>query len=296
MNSNEDDDEEDKTDTNFFTGGEKSALQVEDPNKKGDKKSERSIIDQIFQRAKEQMDQPDDRPSAHDDQQEEVRKFTGTGFKLGGENQPSEQVVDTSSRLPKKPTKVTREITFWKQGFTVGEGALHRYDDPSNASVLQELNAGRVPMSLLDVEFGQDVDVSVFKKTDEDWVPPKRKVGGFAGQGQRLGSPVPGESCGGSPAPEAASEPTRETKPDDQGEGDSLVQIRFANGKKASHKFNSSDSITKVYEFVRSHPFTESGKAFILTHAFPVKPIEESNDITVGDAKLKNAVIVQRWI
>lgn len=296
MNNNEGDDEEDKTDTNFFTGGEKSALQVEDPNKRGDKKKEKSIIDQIFQRAKEQMDQPDERPSSNQDQPEEVRKFTGTGFKLGGENEPSEQVADMNSRLPKKPTKVTREITFWKQGFTVGEGALHRYDDPNNASVLQELNAGRVPMSLLDVEFGQDVDVSVFKKTDEDWVPPKRKVGGFSGQGQRLGSPVPGESCGASPAPEAQPEPTKETKPEDKGEGDSLVQIRFANGKKTSHKFNSTDSITKVYDFVRTHPFTESDKSFILTHAFPVKPIEESNDLTVGDAKLKNAVIVQRWI
>ena len=59
---------------------------------------------------------------------------------------------------------MTREITFWKQGFTVGDGPLHRYDDPRNASVLQELNQGRVPMSILDVEFGQDVDVSVYKK------------------------------------------------------------------------------------------------------------------------------------
>lgn len=101
MNNNEDDDEEDKTDTNFFTGGEKSALQVEDPNKRGDKKKEKSIIDQIFQRAKEQMDQPDERPSSNQDQPEEVRKFTGTGFKLGGENEPSEQVADMNSRLPK---------------------------------------------------------------------------------------------------------------------------------------------------------------------------------------------------
>lgn len=294
MNNNEEDDEEEKTDTNFFTGGEKSALQVEDPNK--DKKNERSIIDQIFQRAKEQMDQPDDRPSARQEAPEEVRKFTGTGFKLGGDNQPSEEIADVNANLPKRPAKVTREITFWRQGFTVGEGALHRYDDPNNASVLQELNAGRVPMSLLDVEFGQDVDVSVFKKTDEDWVPPKRKLGGFEGQGQRLGSPVPGESLSGTPVPEAVPAATQETKPEDKGEGDSLVQIRFANGKRISHKFNSTDSIKTVYDFVRHHPYTESSKSFILSHAFPVKPIEESEDLTVGDAKLKNAVIVQRWI
>ena len=104
---------------------------------------------------------------------------------------------------------MTREITFWKQGFTVGDGPLHRYDDPRNASVLQELNQGRVPMSILDVEFGQDVDVSVYKKTDEDWTPPKRKIGGYHGAGHRLGSPVPGEVLVNN---EASSQPDIKTE------------------------------------------------------------------------------------
>lgn len=287
--NNDDDESDDEKPNNFFTGGEKSGLQVEDPNKKD---KEQSIIDQIFQRAKEQVDQPDDRPSAREPEQPEP-KFTGTGFKLGDGNEPSEHIVDPSSSI-QRPNKVTREITFWKQGFAVGDGPLQRYDDPNNASVLQELNRGRVPMSLLDVEFGQDVDVSVFKKTDEDWQPPKRKVGGFGGQGQRLGSPVPGELVT-KPAPEEPAASQEAPKPDN-GEGDSLVQIRFANGKRVSQKFYASDSIKTVYEFVRSHANNELGKPFTLSHAFPVKPIEESADITVADAKLKNAVIVQRWV
>lgn len=298
INGEEEEGEDKKTNTNFFTGGEKSGLQVEDPNK-DKKKNDRSIIDQIFQRAKEQIDQPDDRPSAQEPE-EPIPKFSGTGFKLGSEEQPSEAIADPTAHLPKRPSKETREITFWKQGFTVGDGPLHRYDDPNNESVLNELNRGRVPVSLLDVEFGQDVDVSVFRKTDEDWVPPKRKVGGFHGQGQRLGSPVPGEFTPiPEPAPEAvpasnASE--KQDSPKNEGEGDSLVQIRFANGKKVSHKFNSGDSIVKVYAFVRNHPFNDdTSRAFSLSHAFPVKPIEESSSISVADAKLKNAVIVQRW-
>lgn len=291
-------DEEDSTSNNFFTGGEKSGLQVEDPNKR-DEGGDRSIIDQIFQRAREQMGQPDDRPSARQQPPREEKKFTGTGFKLGSEDEPSETIMDHSRQSPQRLSKVTREITFWRQGFTVGEGPLHRYDDPANASVLQELNAGRVPIGLLDVEFGQDVDVSVFRKTDEDYVPPKRKVGGFHGQGKRLGSPVPGESPVPEKVPEEpklkpASENTEKEHPD-QGSGDSLVQIRFANGKRASHKFNSTDPISTVYTFVRNHPNSDDGRDFILSHSFPVKPIDDSDSITVGDAKLKNAVIVQRW-
>lgn len=288
--NNDDDDSDDEKTNNFFTGGEKSGLEVEDPNKKD---KGQSVIDQIFQRAKEQGEQPDDRPSAQDPEQPEP-KFTGSGFKLGDGNEPSQEVVDPSSSI-QKPTKVTREITFWKQGFTVGDGPLHRYDDPSNASVLQELNRGRVPMSLLDVEFGQDVDVSVFKKTDEEWKPPKKRAGGFGGLGQRLGSPVPGEIITNNPAPTEPEVPQETPKPDN-GHGDSLVQIRFANGKRVSQKFNSTDSIQTVYEFVRLHANNESSKPFALSHAFPVKPIEESPDITVEDAKLKNAVIVQRWL
>ncbi|ODV79857.1 SEP-domain-containing protein [Suhomyces tanzawaensis NRRL Y-17324] len=293
LNNEEEDSEDDKTNTNFFTGGEKSGLQVEDPNKKGGRRgNDRSIVDQIFQRAKEQMDQPDERPSANTPEVEGP-KFSGTGFKLGDGEEPSQVIEDPNSSLPQRPAKVTREITFWKQGFTVGDGPLHRYDDESNASVLQELNRGRVPMSLLDVEFGQDVDVSVFKKTDEDWVPPKRRVGGFVGSGQRLGSPVPGEVT---PQPQPAEEkPETAPKPENEVQGDSPVQIRFANGKRASTKFNSSDSILQVYEFVRSHELNDGSRAFTLSHAFPVKPIEDSAEITVAEAKLKNAVIVQRW-
>lgn len=292
----ENDEPEDKTNTNFFTGGEKSGLQVEDPNKK-DKKADRSLIDQIFQRAKEQMDLPDERPSAREDvDHEPVHRFTGSGFKLGDSTQPLEEIRDPNSAASQKASKVSREITFWRQGFTVGEGPLHRYDDPNNETVLQELNRGRVPVSLLDVEFGQDVDVSVFKKTDEDWTPPKRKVGGFHGSGQRLGSPVPGEFA---PVPEAATSNVPEAKagpkPEEIGEGDSQVQIRFASGKKTAHKFNSTDSVADVYDFVRTHPFNSSDKPFVLSHAFPVKPIDESSEVTVAEAKLKNAVIVQRW-
>ncbi|KAK6458891.1 uncharacterized protein RJT20DRAFT_123999 [Scheffersomyces xylosifermentans] len=296
---NEDEDsEDDKTNTNFFTGGEKSALQVEDPNKDKRGKSDQPIIDEIFQRARDQMDQPDDRPSA---QQEEIQapRFSGTGFQLGDGTTPSAPIIDPSSRLPQRPNKVTREITFWKQGFTVGDGPLHRYDDPSNLTILQELKRGRVPMSLLDVEFGQDVDVSVFKKTDEDWTPPKRKAGGFHGHGQRLGSPVPGEVIS-SPQPAASTEsPLKQEstpKPEPEEEGDSTVQIRFANGKRTSKKFKSTDSIKTVYEFVRNHEYNDSQKAFTLSHAFPVKPIEESEENTVESSKLKNAVIVQRWV
>ena len=293
LNSEEEDEED--TANNFFTGGEKSGLQVEDPND-GKDDNERSLIEQIFRRAREQMGTEDERPSARAAQPKPASHFKGGGFKLGGVDEPSEKVEGEPDPTANILPKVNREITFWRQGFTVGESSLYRYDDPANARILQELNAGRVPTSLLDVEFGQDVDVSVFRKTDEDWVPPKKKAGGFSGQGQRLGSPVPGEPMGAVPMPTDTQNKEKDTRPDTGGEGDSLVQIRFANGQRVAHKFNSTDSVRLVYNFVRDHPFSSPDRQFMLSQSFPVKPIEDSENITVQDAKLKNAVIIQRWI
>ncbi|KAI5950949.1 SHP1 [Candida jiufengensis] len=299
---NEDDDEEDdKTNTNFFTGGEKSGLQVEDPNKDRD----RSIIDQIFQRARDQMNTPDDRPSASNpgQPQQETFQFSGTGFKLGDGNEPSEQVEDPHANMRNllnklKPKKVNREITFWKQGFTVGDSELYSYNDPKNQRILNEIEQGRVPINILQVDPQDDVDVTVSKRTDEDYSPPKRKIGGYHGSGHRLGSPVPGEPINKAESTPITPSTTQPSKPTpDQGEGDTLVQIRFANGTRTSHKFNSTDPITTVYDFVRNHASnSNSGRNFTLSHAFPVKPIEEKEDTTVADAKLKNAVIVQRWV
>lgn len=294
--NDEDEDEDDKTQTNFFTGGEKSGLQVEDPNK-DKKKSGRSLIDDIFQRAKDQMNEPDDRPSALEDDIPKP-KFTGDGHKLGDGEGPSQTIPDPTAHFPRKPEKANREIIFWKQGFTVADGPLHRYDDPNNAAVLQELNQGRVPLALLDVEFGQDVDVSVVRKTDEDYRPPKKKAGGYGGSGHRLGSPVPGEPIvpqDSNPQPSISNEAPTTKKPEPESHGDAPVQIRFANGKRTSYKFNSSDPISVVYDYVKSHEFSDPSRSFILSHAFPVKPIENSTEQTVGDAKLKNSVIVQRW-
>lgn len=296
---NDDPDDED-TNQNFFTGGEKSALQVENPDRDGDGDGQRpSLIESIFEKARRQMGEPDDRPSALAPEPSETRtgQFRGTGFKLGDSSQPLETIRDPMENVRSRPAKVTREIVFWRQGFTIGDGPLNRYDDPRNQSVLEELRNGRVPVSVLGVEFGQDVDVSVLKKTDEDYVPPKRKLGGFSGQGQRLGSPVPGESVlPAEPESEKKPEQTEQPKPTDQGTGDSLVQIKFASGKRVAHKFNSSDSMSVVYDFVRTHEYnSDSTRAFYLSHAFPVKPIDDASEVTVADAKLKNAVIVQRW-
>lgn len=40
---------------------------------------------------------------------------------------------------------VIRHLTFWRDGFTVEDGELMRYDDPANEQILAEINSGCVP-------------------------------------------------------------------------------------------------------------------------------------------------------
>ncbi|CDH16979.1 related to UBX domain-containing protein 1 [Zygosaccharomyces bailii ISA1307] len=288
-----DDEDEDDPNRNTFAGGETSGLEVADPN------DSNSLIRDLLEKAKrggQQVEQDSDveQPKLHS------KQFSGKGYRLGSMVDTPNQVVEDIPQepLPEKPKKVTREITFWKEGFQVGDGPLYRYDDPANSFYLNELNQGRAPLKLLDVEFGQEVDVNVYKKLDESYQPPKRKLGGFQGQGQRLGSPVPGESRGASLEPStepAEDEPAKKEEDEDQmpSKGDSSVQIRYANGKREVLRCNSTDTVQSLYDHVKSN--TTDSRAFTLNHAFPVKPLEDY-DSTLKDAGLVNAVVVQRWV
>jgi len=42
-----------------------------------------------------------------------------------------------------EPTAI-RHLTFWREGFSIEDGELMRYDDPANDQILSEINAGYV--------------------------------------------------------------------------------------------------------------------------------------------------------
>ena len=289
-----DDDDEDHP-RNTFAGGETSGLEVTDPS------DPNSLLKDLLEKARRggQSDLENESRDENDEEHEDdPNRFSGRGFRLGSTADAPDQVVETSAPQPQrtKPQKVTREITFWKEGFQVADGPLYRYDDPANSFYLSELNQGRAPLKLLDVEFGQEVEVNVYKKLDEPYKTPKRKLGGFSGQGQRLGSPIPGESLSPvevakdeAPIVEEESEPKEEPK-----KGDTSVQIRYANGKREVLRCNSTDTVNSLYDHVSSNANTDASRNFTLNHAFPVKPIN-NDDTTLKDADLLNSVVVQRW-
>lgn len=296
-----DDDDDEK---NFFTGGEKSGLQVENPDNQGDDDKEKSpmnLVEDLLKKAEREAGQPDTREPI---KQPKAPKFKGAGYKLGSveDKIESSKIEDPNAvNRPQIPEKVTRKITFWKEGFQVDEGKLYRYDDPANSQYLDELNQGRAPLGLLNVQMFQDVDVQVVKKLDESFKPPKRKAGGFIGEGRRLGSPIPGEPIvvGGLDSQkeqqqetEEEQEEKQEEKKEEEGSGDARIQIRLAHGERIVHGFNSSDTVSAIFDFVADK--TEDTRPWTLATTFPMKLLDTMKDQTIAESGLANSVVVQR--
>lgn len=298
------DDDEDPENRNTFAGGETSGLEITDPH--ANESNSNSIIRDLLEKARRGGQRADEEEEVETQSEKKEEHFIGKGYRLGSDLSTPAQVVANNTQLPQRPKKVTREITFWREGFQVGDGLLYRYDDPENSYYLNELNQGRAPLKLLNVEFGQEVDVTVYKKLEESYVPPKRNLSGFHGRGQRLGSPIPGDSESPEPVSlnkEATTE--HETKTQDKQEqeqeqqelekpkGDTNIQIRYASGKREVLRCDSNNTVRFIYDHVKSN--TQDSRPFILSHAFPVKAID-AFDSTLKEQDLCNAVVVQRWV
>lgn len=92
--------------------------------------------------------------------------FSGGGYTLGSDELESTYIPDPS--VPRNPGKTprlisyfffvinlyppyhrptaeetaVRRLTFWRDGFSVEDGDLRRYDDPDQARILSEINSG----------------------------------------------------------------------------------------------------------------------------------------------------------
>ncbi|KAK9460029.1 SEP domain-containing protein [Lipomyces oligophaga] len=169
-----------KPQENFFTGGEKSGLAVQNPD--GQNQGQNSLVRDLLMQAERggrEVEEQQERSSRP--------RFTGAGHTLGSETSSPSSAVEIPAQ-PESLPSVSRTLTIWADGFTIENGPLMRYDDPRNQEILRAINSGRAPLHLLNVEPGQPVDVHVERRMDEDYVPPNPAKGGFFGSGHRLGS------------------------------------------------------------------------------------------------------------
>ncbi|KAK2882556.1 hypothetical protein FQN49_000241 [Arthroderma sp. PD_2] len=271
----------------LFAGGQKSGLAVQNPD---------DIKKKIIEKAKRAM-APSDRNTAP-----AKSHFTGTARTLGGDDTPSQIIEDPNAAQPQDLEPVHRTLHFWNDGFSVDDGDLYRSADPKNAQILEGIRQGRAPLSIMNVLPGQDVDVQV-KQHGSDYVRPKGKFKAFAGSGQRLGSPTPGVGSGShTPVPAAAASATDkpsagpEQSDIDESQPTVTLQIRLGDGTRLTRRFNTTQTIGDVYQFVSAASPASQQREWVLMTTFPSVELKDQSAI-LGELKeyKRGGVVVQKW-
>jgi UBX domain-containing protein 1 len=192
-----------------------------------------------------------------------------------------------------------------------------RYDDPENSRILNEINSGRAPPSILNVAPGQPVELRVARRLDENYVPPAAApAAAFSGSGHRLGGVVPdilgtghtdpttampgalgtgpagANNAGPSGSTAAAANPRFEV---DQSQPTTSVQIRLADGTRLVCRMNLTHKVGDIRNFINAARPENLAREYTIGTTFPNKTLD-NDALTVEEAGLKNAVVVQRWV
>lgn len=123
----------------YYTGGEKSGMVVQDPNKKHVHRDVEAIFERVRSLGAHEgpAAEPPARPAG---QAGGNRFFSGSSHTLTGETRgQQEQVNEDQPELLRAspPNPIVHNIHFWRNGFTVNEGPLRRLDDPANLPFLE---------------------------------------------------------------------------------------------------------------------------------------------------------------
>lgn len=258
----------------YYTGGEKSGMLVQDPSKGND-------VDAIFNQARElgAVEGPIDRPSSSS------RSFTGTGRLLSGETVPS---------MPQQPETVIHNIVFWSNGFTVNDGPLRSLDDPENVPFLESIRKSECPKELEPADRRSSVHVNLIRR-DEKCPEPEKLNLPFQGVGRTLG----GSTTSASSEPTVASTSLNTAPPPSMGLvvdetlPSTSIQLRLADGTRMISHFNYHHTINDIRALINASRPGGNMNYHLQTMGFPPKQLTDPNQ-TIEQAGLANSVVIQK--
>ncbi|ESQ55968.1 hypothetical protein EUTSA_v10025275mg [Eutrema salsugineum] len=266
----------------YYTGGEKSGMMVQDPRKAKD-------VDALFEQARmSAVDRPVEpsRPAS--------RSFTGASRLLSGEpvsSSPQQQ------QQQDQPQVVMHFITFWRNGFTVDDGPLRRFDDPNNATFMESIAKSECPRELEPVDRKIRVHVDLIRR-EEDYTERSKPKNPFQGLGRLLGASGFGSSSSAAeprtvPAfMNVAPAPSRGLVVDPAAPTTS-IQLRLADGTRLVSRFNNHHTIRDIRGFIDASRPGGSKEYQLLTMGFPPKQLTDL-DQTIEQAGIANSVVLQK--
>ncbi|KAL4555501.1 hypothetical protein LXL04_038122 [Taraxacum kok-saghyz] len=262
----------------YYTGGEKSGMLVQDPTRANDVES---LFNQARQAGAEEGTLEQLQPSSS------TRSFAGRGRLLSGE---------TTSATPQQsePDVHTHTITFWTNGFTVNDGPLRRLDDPQNASFLESIRKSECPEELRPAKGRAPVHVSLVRKM-EDYPVQKHRPTAFVGVGRTLGTTTttPEATTTITPPPATTAPTPLAGLVVDNTLPSTSIQLRLGDGTRMVSRFNFHHTVGDIRSFIDASRPGGPRAYQLLTMGFPPKQLTDLNQ-TIEGAGLANSVVIQK--
>ncbi|WCJ37510.1 plant UBX domain containing protein 4 [Euphorbia peplus] len=281
--SDDDKDDDDFQPQQYYTGGEKSGMLVEDPTKGYDAEG-------VFNEARNSgaVERPADNPRSSSSS----RSFAGTGRLLSGETVPS---------APQPPEAIEHTVTLWRNGFTVGDGPLRRFDDPANASFLESIKNSECPLELEPADRRTQVHLDLMRREENYSEPekPQASQASFQGVGRTLGSSTDATTPSApDPSPTAttlrtASLPAMGLVVDSSSPTTSL-QLRLADGTRMVSRFNLHHTIRDLRAFIDASRPGGARDYQLQTMGFPPKQLSDPEQ-SIEQAGIANSVVIQKF-
>ncbi|CAN1220116.1 Plant UBX domain-containing protein 5, partial [Linum perenne] len=282
--SDDDDDDDDEEMQEYYTGGEKSGMLVQDPSKNYD-------ADAIFDHAKNSLAVQKPEDIARATAAAASKSFTGTGRLLSGE---------TVQTTPQPPAFVNHTITLWRNGFTVDDGPLRRLNDPANAEfleviTLQSVKRSECPRELFPPDRRTEVHLDLVKRDENYKEPAKKKSAApaFQGVGRTLGASTSSEPPP-SGAPMMTAPPPSSGLTVDSSSPTTSIQLRLADGTRMVSHFNLHHTVGDVRAFIVASRPGEASNFHLQTMGFPPRKLDNP-DQTIQDAGIANSVVIQKF-
>uniref|UniRef100_A0A8B9NTN6 UBX domain-containing protein 2B n=1 Tax=Accipiter nisus TaxID=211598 RepID=A0A8B9NTN6_9AVES len=204
---------------------------------------------------------------------------------------PLDEASRASGDLSK--AKVQILLKLWRNGFSLDDGELRSYSDPTNAQFLESVKRGEIPVELQRLVHGGQVNLDMEDHQEQEYVKPRLRFKAFSGEGQKLGSLTPEiVSTPSSPEEEEKSILSAPVLIDDSMPA-TKIQIRLADGSRLIQKFNQTHRIKDIRDFIIQSRPAFATTDFVLVTTFPNKELTDES-LTLQEADILNTVILQQ--
>ncbi|XP_039446848.1 NSFL1 cofactor p47-like [Culex pipiens pallens] len=302
LNDSSSEDEDEKGQAFYAGGSERSGQQVLGPPKKNPIKDYVSEIFRSAQQGHMETFDGDSSPSSSSS------LYAGMGYRLGQTDTDHQAVPDRNRPSGSAGAAASGHnhevvtLTLWRQGFSINDGELRRYEDAANKEFFESIMRGEIPAELRS-KGPTMIHLDLKDNRHEDYVKRSAPFRAFGGSGQTLGSPAPNvvqSGSSGAPATAATTGDNAENEKSaaaelavDDAQPTTTLQIRLADGSRLTARFNQTHTVENVRQYVaRSRP-QYAAQSFALLTTFPSKELTDGAQ-SLKDAGLLNAAIMQR--